>query len=92
MLLGVLIAIGGMISIAGIDLLVKHASPTEIAAGAALVLVGLIPSPSCIWRLWRRLVQLRRIHIGLCAHCKYEILGTRKGRCPECGEDPFEPA
>lgn len=40
-----------------------------------------------VWRCaaWRR---ERRIQMGLCPNCGYNLTGNTSGRCPECGGEP----
>ena len=46
-------------------------------------------APLCWLRRWRR--QARRVRLGLCLHCGYDLratpdaAGPRVARCPECG-------
>ena len=46
-------------------------------------------APLCWLRRWRR--QARRVRLGLCLHCGYDLratpeaAGPRLARCPECG-------
>jgi hypothetical protein len=88
---GVLAAVGLMFALAGIGIVMANKLPHAIAVAAAFILIGLTPSVWWIFRGCRRLVLLRRIHVGQCVHCKYETRVLRKGKCPECGKDPFEP-
>lgn len=52
-----------------------------------LFLVSLVIS--CL--LWKRVC--RRLPLGLCTHCGYDLTGNVSGRCPECGGsvDPASP-
>jgi hypothetical protein len=34
--------------------------------------------------IWQRHISARRLRMGLCVHCGYDLRGT-PGRCPECG-------
>jgi hypothetical protein len=46
-------------------------------------------APLCWLRRWTR--QARRVRLGLCLHCGYDLratpdaTGPRVARCPECG-------
>jgi hypothetical protein len=48
-------------------------------------------APLCWLRRWRR--QARRVRLGLCLHCGYDLratpapTGPRVPRCPECGRE-----
>ena len=48
-------------------------------------------APLCWLRRWRR--QARRVRLGLCLHCGYDLratpapTGPRLPRCPECGRE-----
>ncbi len=48
-------------------------------------------TPVCWLRRWRR--QARRVRLGLCLHCGYDLrvtpdsTGPRLPRCPECGHE-----
>lgn len=82
---------GVLMVIPGVRLMVRHESRPRMIWGAAIVVVGLVPVTWCAWRVFHHVRQLQRIHMNLCAHCAYPTKGVRKGRCPECGKDPFEP-
>ena len=53
------------------------------------LMVLTLMTPLCWLRRWRR--QARRVRLGLCLHCGYDLratpapTGPRLPRCPECG-------
>jgi hypothetical protein len=61
-------------------------------------LVVLTSLPPLLWlalRQRRRVLLRRRVRLGLCLHCGYDLRACREsGRCSECGEaipSPGEP-
>jgi hypothetical protein len=52
-----------------------------------LLLTSLAPLTWLSLRQRRRMLLRRRLRLGLCVHCRYDLRGCREsGRCSECGE------
>jgi len=79
-----------MLLLGGLNMLRIHDEMWRVIVGGAFTLIGAFGAAWWARLLVRRLVQLRRIHLSHCAHCDYHITLLKKGRCPECGKDPFE--
>ena len=78
-----------------------HHEDSPHQTGRLHIIVVLIPlwfpivltliAPLCWLRRWRR--QARRVRLGLCLHCGYDLrstpdaTGPRVARCPECGRE-----
>ena len=63
--------------------------------GFPLVMLGFaaVTGPRLLVRLYRNVVYRRRIDVGCCGRCGYDLRGNVAGRCPECGEaTPATPA
>ena len=64
---------------------------TEVTIPLWFPMVLTLIAPLCWLRRWRR--QARRVRLGLCLHCGYDLratpapTGPRLPRCPECGRD-----
>jgi hypothetical protein len=78
-----------IIGVAGINRLFTAQTVSESIIGAGCVIVGLAQLALIIRNRVRRIIGLRRMHLGLCPICKYNMAFST-GRCPECGNDPFD--
>ena len=75
--------------------LIRYDCPYQ--GGGLHVTVGFLPlwfpmvltliAPLCWLRRWRR--QARRVRLGLCLHCGYDLRASTE-RCPECGAPVHE--
>jgi hypothetical protein len=76
---------GGFGYTCGCGDLPRRPSYREVFAPTWAVVVALF-TPICILTA-RRALRLRRIYLGACPHCDYDLRATPE-RCPECGAVP----
>jgi hypothetical protein len=78
-----------IIGIAGVNRLFTAQTVSQYIIGAGCLILGLVQLALMIRSRVRRFVGLRRMHLGLCPSCGYNMAFST-GRCPECGHDPFD--
>lgn len=88
----VIILVRGLLLVIGVGGVNRIATATEswhYPVGAVCVLIGISQLVIIFRNRLRRIVGAHRMARGLCPTCKYELILTT-GRCPECGNDPFD--
>lgn len=78
-----------IIGIAGASRLATAEATWHYFLGGVCTALGLGTLAVIIRAGVRYVVGNRRMRLGLCTKCGYEMMQFTYGRCPECGTDPF---